>query len=264
MSVQYWLICAAQSRGWAAGRRSRESQRGDGEDRVAEPDRELDDDGSHHVREDLAVHDVHRPLATQAGRLHVVEVGLDEHGRANRPRHDRREDQADDEGDHPRRRLADGGDDEDRRHDERQRQDCVDEPADDVVDDAAEVAGDQPQHRPEHDAEQRRGRSDQEHVPRAGEHAGEDVAAVRVGAERVAPGRRLARREVVVEDRVVRRDEPGEQRAEDPEDDHDRADRSTRRRSQQQPEPLGPRSARLRALRARQRRRIRRHVPGVA
>ena len=44
-----------------------------------------------------------------------------------------------------------------------------------------------------------------EDVARAGEHAREDVAAVRVGAERMTPGRRLARRELVVEDRVVRR-----------------------------------------------------------
>ena len=165
MSVQYWLISRRPRGIRRLDAEAEKAEGGDREDRIAEPDRELDDDGSHHVREDLAVHDVDRPLATQPGRLHVVEVGLDEHGRANRPRHDRREDQADDEGDHPRRRLADGGDDENRRHDERQRQDCVDEPADDVVDDAAEVAGDQPQHRPEHDAEERRGRGDQEHVP---------------------------------------------------------------------------------------------------
>ena len=63
-----------------------------------------------------------------------------------------------------------------------------------------------------------------EDAARPRKHAREDVATVRVGPEREAPLGRQARRELVVEDRVVPGHEPGEERAEDPEGEHERAD----------------------------------------
>ena len=89
ISVQYWLICAAQSGEGGGDAEPDERQRGDGEDRVAEPHRELDHDRRHHVREDLGEHDVGRALAPQARSLDVVELRLGEHGGAHRPRDDR-------------------------------------------------------------------------------------------------------------------------------------------------------------------------------
>ena len=83
---------------------------------------------------------------------------------------------------------------EERRDDQRQREEGLDEAADDVVGEAAEVAHDQPERGAEHGAEQRRQRRDDQDVPRPDDHAREHVAAELVGAEPVGARRRLVDR----------------------------------------------------------------------
>ena len=119
--------------------------------------------------------------------------------------------------------LPDRSHDQDRQDDQWERKDGVDEAADAVVHEAAEVARDEPESGSEHGADERRRRCDHEDAPRPRDHAREDVAAVRVGPESVAPFGRKARRELVVEDRVVRSN-AGEKGTEDPEGEHEGAD----------------------------------------
>ena len=77
---------------------AQESERGDGEDRIAESHRELDDHERHDVREDLREHDVLPPLTAEPSGLHVVELGFGEHARPHCARDDGSEDQPDDQG----------------------------------------------------------------------------------------------------------------------------------------------------------------------
>ena len=78
-----------------------------------------------------------------------------------------------------------------------QRQERVDDAADDLVDEAAEVAHHEADARPGDDAEQRRERRDHQRGARTGEHAREDVAAELVGAEQMAGARAPVRMSAV-------------------------------------------------------------------
>ena len=129
-----------------------EGQRRDREDRVAEADRGLDEDRRHHVRQDLDEHDVRRPLAAQPRGGDVVELALDQDRGAHRARDQRREQDPDDDDQRSRSSararliaisaVTTSG----------QRQERLDEAADDVVGEAAEVARHQPERGAEHGA----------------------------------------------------------------------------------------------------------------
>ena len=91
-------------------------------------------------------------------------------------------------------------------HDERNRQERLDEPAEHVVDEAAEVPHHEPDRRPEDGPEQSRQRGDDQDVARAYDHAGEHVAAELVGPEQVRARGRLVDPLEVLSVRAVRRD----------------------------------------------------------
>ena len=85
------------------------------------------------VGQDLADHDEQARLTAQPGRRHVIELALGEDRGPDRPGDDRREQDADDADDDDRRRPEDDQG-EQRDHDDRQRQERLDDPAHDVVD----------------------------------------------------------------------------------------------------------------------------------
>ena len=199
-----------------------ERQRRHGEDRVAESDGHLDDGRTEDVREDLARQDEQPRLAAKLRGGHVIELALREHGRADGPRDDRREQDPDDEDDDERR----GAEDDQRQQgdeDHRQRKEGFDEAAEDVVDPATVVAHDQAQQGAGGDPEQGRQRGDDEDVARSDHDPRQDVATEPVGPEPVLRTRRQVAGGEVVE-RVVRRDALAEDGADDPADDDDVAE----------------------------------------
>ena len=178
-----------------------EAQRGHREDRIAQPYRELDEDRSHHVREDLDEHDVRPSLAAELRGLDVIELPFGEDSRPHRACDQRREDDPDEDDDRHLRRAERHGDGHGE-DDQGQRENRVDHAADHIVHHSPVIADDETDQRAEHGAEDRRERGHDEDVARPGAHPGEDVAADLVRAEpvgRVRVGEHLlARREGVV------------------------------------------------------------------
>ena len=146
-----------------------EGEPGNREDRIAEPHSRLDDDRPGDVRQDLAEHHVRAALLAQLRRLHIVELPLRERGRANRARDDRREHDADHEDDR-RPRAAQGDKRDDRDDHDRNRQDGVDDAADDVIDETAVVRRQQAEDRPADDADDHCQRCDREDVAGTRKH----------------------------------------------------------------------------------------------
>ncbi len=115
----------------------------------------------------------------------------------------------DDDGD----RRLEQRDDQDEQDEARERQHHVGEAHQRGIDLASDVAGDRADERAQRDAHRGRDEADRERDARAMDDAAHDVAAEQVGAERVRGARRqVAPRGDVLRDRVVRRDERGEQR----------------------------------------------------
>ena len=120
-------------------------------------------------------------------------------------------------------------DDHDREQQARQREDDVHQPHDRDLGDAAREAGDEPERDADDDRQRDDRDADQERQARAVDEPRQDVAADRVGAERirpraaVLPRRRLQERGVVGEVGRVGREHVGERRHQQHGDDDDEA-----------------------------------------
>jgi len=140
--------------------------------------------------------------------------------------------------------VADAGE-EQRDQDRGKRQHHVADPHDQRIEAAADVAGEEPEADADDERQQHRRAADEERDARAEHQRREDIAALLVGAEQVLgraalhPRRRqhriaqLERRQV---ERIVRRDDVGEQRSDEAKQRHDRGADRGRRASKRMPE----------------------------
>src|SRR5512143_2120687 len=198
------------------GRRLRahaeERQARGGDDRRADPQREIDDHGGDGPGKDVARDDGAVVGADAPRRLDVREVLERERVPADEPREGRDAEDGDGD-DHVRHAATEDRDDADREQDPGEREQHVADAHDDPVGPALVEAGDQSEHgadeRPVGDRDEAGGERD----PRTHQDPAEDVAAERIDAEEVLPRRRRVE-PVVVEIRlgVVRHHPRGDDR----------------------------------------------------
>ena len=177
-------------------------------------------------------------LAAQTRRGDVLELTLGQDGRADSPRDQRREDEADDD-DHGVVRGPESGQREERDDHDREGEEGLDDPRDRLVDEPPEVAHHEPERRAGHGSEDGGQEGHHDDVPRADEHAGEDVSAEAVGTEPVIRRRGLQGLDGARLERIVGGDHVAEDRAEDPEADDEDAGEE-RLRAQERAERLAP------------------------
>ena len=167
-----------------------EAERADQHRRIAGAQRELDQQHARRVGQQFAPH--HRPGALAAQPRHGdVVARRDVDGRGARHARDaRRIDERHDEHDEHRiaGQLGAGrGDGDQRQHQERNADQRLEQPLQDLVDPAADIAGQQPEDRADDEAEQRARQRQQDDDVAAMDDAAEDVAAELVDAERMRP-----------------------------------------------------------------------------
>ena len=120
--------------------------------------------GGDDVRQDLDEHDVRRALAAQLRGLHVVEVALGQHRGAHGARDDGREGQADHDDQRGHGRMPEAAMTRDHEDDQRDREDGVDEAAEDLVDEPRKYPDARGRERAGMVAEERRRGSDLDDV----------------------------------------------------------------------------------------------------
>ena len=227
-----------------------EGERRDREDRVADTDGELHNDRAHHVRQDLAGHDVQPVLATELGGLDVVVLALGQHGGTHGARHDWREEETDNQ-DHSLRARFDARNDRPivRRSSERQQanerqwqhQEGLDQAPENVVEDPPVVTHQETKHRSRDNTNDGGKRCSNQHISGAEHDARQHVASELVRAEVVAVGKGRLVAEPVRGEGIVWRDVRTKHGTDDPEQ-NDRQANQRRRALEEQNRFLAARS----------------------
>ncbi len=175
---------------------AQERQARGGDDRGADPHREIHHDGRDGARQDVAQQDGPVRRADAARGLDVGQVLEHQRVAAHQPREGRNAEHRHGE-DHVGHAVAQDRHDADRQQDAGKGEQHIADAHDDAVPPAFVVAGEQAEHRPDEGADDNRHEAGLQRDPRAHQDAAEDVAAERIDAEPVRGGRPGVERVIV-------------------------------------------------------------------